>query len=48
MRKFLVYYYNQVIKDWEFFRVKMHPNSVKNWLRDFESSGFLHAYEVLL
>lgn len=48
MRKYLVFYYNDQIRDWEHQRIKVHPSSVKSWLRDFEKSGFSHAYEVAL
>ncbi len=48
MRKYLVFYFSPDSDDWEYQRIKAHPQSVKGWLRDFESSGFSHAYEVQL
>lgn len=48
LRKYRVYYYSVFKRDWEYDTVRLHPKSVRQWLLAFESSGFSHAYEVLL
>lgn len=48
LRKYKIFYYSASKNDWEYDTVRLHPDSVRQWLQAFESSGFSHVYEVQL
>lgn len=43
---FLIFYFSPDVKDWRFDRVMTSRSGIRSWLKDYESVGYSHPYEV--